>query len=347
MGPPRLAALVFLLLLSPPTPRAEDEVAGLLKRARQGAAGIPAVKSQEPALGLGGSSTWVFIVSVLEFKDGESFGSFPKENRRDALLLKFFRANKGVPDDHILYFTDANAKKEMLEKRLRQFLKRAGKNDTFFFYYAGHGAKGSGGETYYIPYDAKGGDENTYLSMEFVIDAVEIDFKGAWAFLAGDCCYSGGICHRAAETRGKISYGCLASVESSKESTGNWTFSEALLRALTGSSRVDKDGDKKIVFQEAADFIASEMAFLEKQKSASGTTGRFSPRLKLADVAYQDEPPARAQVSWGEPPKDYPAEVLGACTTQDGRPGKRVHYIAYDKSYDECADAAKVKAAGK
>src|SRR5215212_3265 len=52
--------------------------------------------------------TWVFVVGTLEWQDKETFESFPKENRRDRELVRFFR-EQGVPAEQIVYLQDRAA----------------------------------------------------------------------------------------------------------------------------------------------------------------------------------------------------------------------------------------------
>lgn len=292
------------------------------------------------APGQDGASTWVFIVSVLEWQDSASYSPFPKENRRDALLVKFFREKKKVPDDHILWFKDSDAKLAVIRSRFSEMLKRAKPGDTLFFYYAGHGSLKDPGVHYLIPYDARGKDETpkTAWAMPDVIKTIEAEFKGSWAFVTADCCYSGALCDAARTQSRKVAFACLTSAQSGNPSTGAWTFSDSLLRGLTGSSRADTDGDKQILFQELALHIEQEMSF-EGQLSAYGTAGKFDPKTKIADVSYQDSPaPAKVSVRWRDG-KTYKATVLGDCRTADGRPGKRVDYIGWNAASDECVAA--------
>ncbi|MBI5241457.1 MAG: caspase family protein [Elusimicrobia bacterium] len=319
-----------------------NESTGLLGKARTQAksANNKAGTALASAPGQAGASTWVFIVSVLEWRDSKSYVSFPKENRRDALLVKFFRQKKGVPDDHILWFKDSDAALDKIRGRFSGLIKRAKPGDTLFFYYAGHGSLKAPGIAYLIPYDAKGGDAvpKTAWAMPDVIKAIAAEFKGAVAFVTADCCYSGALCDAARIQGGKVSFACLTSAQSGTPSTGGWTFSDTLLRGLTGSSRVDMNNDKQILFHELALYIEQEMSF-EGQLSAYGATGEFDPRTKIADVSYQDSPaPPKVTVRWRDG-KTYRAAVLGDCRTSDGKPGKKVDYIGWSDSSNECVAA--------
>ena len=54
------------------------------------------------------SHTWVFAVGLVEWKDKDSFDSFPAENRKDVVLVDTFR-KRGVPPSQIVYLQDRAA----------------------------------------------------------------------------------------------------------------------------------------------------------------------------------------------------------------------------------------------
>ena len=290
-----------------------------------------------------GASTWAFIVSVLEWQETASYISFPKAARRDAELVRYFTEDRKVPADHILVYKDSQAKLADLKADLRSFAARGKPGDLFFFYYAGHGDREKPGITYLIPFDGKSADvAGTAWSVDDILEELESGFKGSWVLLAADCCHSGGLCQAASSLGKKAAYGCLASAQSSSPSTGEWTFTDSLLRGLTGSSRADLDGDRRVDFSELASHIESEMAFGERQLSAAAVTGRFTPATKLADVSRSDLALPRVVVRWRDG-RDYNGTVLGDCATDGGRPGQMIRYGGYKESADECVEASAVR----
>ncbi len=293
------------------------------------AASLSAAAAERPR----GDNVWVFIVSVLEWKDSETYVPFPKAGRRDEALIKYFRQNRKVPEDHIVWLKDEEATARRIKAGLPRLLERTKPGDTLFLYYAGHGSREQPGITYFTPYDAEGA-ENLWPVPD-IVGALEKDFHGDWALVAADCCFSGGLCQEVVAHGKKASYGCLASAQSSSPSTGEWTFSDSLLKGLNGSSRVDRDGDKSVRFGELADFVESEMAFSEQQLSASAATGGFTRMTKLADVSHAESAPERVTVHWRDD-KDYRAAVLGDCAAEAGKKGKRVHYYGWEETSDEC-----------
>ncbi len=77
--------------------------------------------------------TWVFMVGMLEWKDSESFESFPKENRRDVVLLDVLK-KRGVPPDQIVYLQDKVATTIRINTEFVRLLGRAHQGDTIFVY---------------------------------------------------------------------------------------------------------------------------------------------------------------------------------------------------------------------
>jgi hypothetical protein len=346
----RPLALLLLLAVSARADEISQALADARSRADQERAAAPAAK---PARA--GERWWVFVVSVLEWKDSKAFVSFPKENRRDALLVKHFIEAKGVPTERIVWLKDNEATQKAIRSALAAQLARTRKGDSIFLYYAGHGSREEPGVTYFVPHDARGGKvAATSWAVPEIIDELEKGFQGESAIVAADCCHSGGLCAAAKERGRRISYACFASAQSSSYSTGEWTFSDSLLRGLTGSSLADADGDKTVRLGEAADYIESEMAAVEEQMSASLFTGRWTAASPIAAVSYTEAPPART-ARLAEPKPDFPAgaalfaewegtwykaKVLG---TRHGI--VHVHYEGYTDYWDEWVAPGRVAAA--
>jgi hypothetical protein len=354
--PPRSRAFLAVLAILPAAlVFAED---GLLQQARKGAAAMPAAAgaAQPDRLIAAGPRTWAFVVGLLEWKDKDHFGSFPKKDRRDAMLVQLLQKEYGVPADHILYYQDAKASRAALDKGLAAIVSRAQPGDTLIFYYAGHGERVKPGVFYFVPYDAKGGGEieRTGWPAPQVFTAIDSSFKGSRVIMVADACYSGGLAIEAAKRGGKVSYAVLASAEASSPSTGNWTFTDALLRALSGEKRLDGDRDGFIDVAEFVRHAELEMAVTEQQLPAWTTTGALSPRSVLAKVsrdsaptpqetaripftlAQQRAPGARVQVQYED--QWFPAVV------KDYKLGlHRVKYDNFGEYWDEWVSEDRIK----
>jgi Caspase domain/RNA binding activity-knot of a chromodomain len=292
----------------------------------------PAAQSWEPA------KTWVIVVGVLEWKDARSFGSFPKENRRDAELVKLFK-EKGVPEDHVVFLKDKQATRARIDKALADVLPRSGKDDLLVLYYAGHGGRINAGTTYFANYDATGDLAATGWSIPSIFDAIEANFHGSRAWLMADCCNSGALVLEAKQRKSAIAYACLTSAHANTISTGNWTFTECVLAGLRGEPLLDLNGDGSVTLAELARYTEAEMAFYEQQMSAFGVTGRFSQDLRLAEAAGPGptgEAGKRVEVKWQG--KWYRARIEEVKDKQ-----YKVHYFGFDRSEDEWVGPDRVR----
>ena len=104
--------------------------------------------------------TWVFCVGLLEWKDSESFASFPKENRRDEIFLKVLK-DRGVPASQVVYLQDRSATTARIKSEFIKLLARTQPGDTLIVYYEGHGYKDDNEKAFFASYNVS--DENRVL----------------------------------------------------------------------------------------------------------------------------------------------------------------------------------------
>jgi hypothetical protein len=275
--------------------------------------------------------TWVFMVGVLEWKD-EAIARFPKENRRDQELAALL-SRRGVPAGQILFLEDREATLARIRKEFPTFLAKA--TGTVFVYYAGHGDLDASGAAAFLPYDSEGPLEHSGWSVRSIFDDLEKHFKGSRAILLADCCYSGALSTEARKR--KVPALCLASSQSSAESTGNWTFTEGLIAGFRGEGLLDLDGDGKVQLEELATHSEQELAFSEGQLSsfhAPGDAGRLviAPATPKKSPRLGDRLEVESKGAW------YPARVL----EEDGA-SLRVHYAGYGDEWDEWVGPDRVR----
>ncbi|MBD0372421.1 MAG: caspase family protein [Pyrinomonadaceae bacterium] len=280
--------------------------------------------------------TWVFVVGTLQWKDRETFPSFPQEERRDRELVKFFR-EQGVPAEQIVYLQDRAATTARIQTALRALLSKTQPGDTLFLYYTGHGFKDDDGRAYFASYDA--GDEgNTGWPVDSIPAAVERYFKGERAFLTADCCFSGALAEQVRALRSRISYAVFTSATSDITSTGNWTFTETLLAGLRGRAFVDTDGNGEVTFGELGREIKSDMSFAEQQTAAFILTGKFQQQTILAEAQERADRRVGARVEVYSEGDWYKARIIDA-----GRGRYRVHYYGYEDAYDEWVRPSQIR----
>jgi hypothetical protein len=202
--------------------------------------------------------TLVFMVSLLEWED-TTMSTFEKEGRIDSTIIDFFKKS-GVPSSQILFLSDNKANTNTVRTEFIKFLKSANKEDNLFFYYAGHGYINDNKKVCFATY--KGED----WSAEEIVSTVNKNFAGNKAIFTADCCNSGSLSLEV-QKYPKREYVSLNSVVPTNNSSGNWTFSNALLYGLQGKNYVDYNNNGSITIEELAKYIDEEMAIVDGQKS--------------------------------------------------------------------------------
>ena len=268
------------------------------------------------------------MVGLLEWQDSESFESFPKENRRDETLLALLK-KRGVPASQTVYLQDKRATTATIRSEFVKLLNRTRPGDTVFVYYEGHGYKDDNDEAYFASYDADD-ERNPGWLMSSVPDTIDKYFKGDKAIIALDNCYSGSMITAVKSKKHRASYAVLASSSASQSSTGNWTFTEAIISAFRGSPVTDDDGDGVVTFAELEANAEADMLFGEEQVSSFAFTGDFDPNTKIADAAPAVSPRIGERVEVYTDDDWFKGYVIGA------KSGKLlVHYYGYEQSDDE------------
>lgn len=285
--------------------------------------------------------TWVFAVGLLEWEHEDLWPSFPEamKNRRDEQFVEWFR-QAGVPDEQIVYLQDAQAKKEQILDKFGKLLDETDDGDLLVFYFAGHGYRDAEkGQTWFANYDA-GDKDSTGWNVKSIFRMIEDRFSGSRALLLADCCHSGALYDETLRhVDSKIAYAALTSAYSHNLSTGNWTFTDALLAGLRGRAVVDNDSDGVIELHEMAWYTELEMAFIEEQKSMFTAAESFPREARLAAARGPAAPRAGERVLAFSEGQWYKAKILGTAT--DGR--IHVHYVGFDSSWDEWLPTAKVR----
>lgn len=272
--------------------------------------------------------TWVFVVGLLKWQNGDVFNSFPQTNRRDAQLVDYFR-QQGVPETQIVFLKDTQATSRRVRESFPEFLSRSQPGDLLFFYYTGHGYKSDDeGTTYFATYDA--GKNVEGWATDSIVREVEKHFRGSRALLTADTCYSGSLTAQAQRLGRRISYASLTSSSANQLSTENWTFTEMLLAGLRGKPFADANGDGEITLSELAQDIKEDMAFAENQRATFATTGNFPANLMLAPAAQKLDPMISRRVEVRSEGDWHKARIIDA----RGR-SYQVHFYGYENSHDE------------
>lgn len=284
------------------------------------------------------ASTYALLIGILEWQD-PSLSSFPKTNRQDRALERALVAN-GVPAGHVVFLEDRQATLASIRGALGRLMAQAGPGSTLLVYFAGHGTQ-EGGRTYLANYDV---DTKRLAATGLAVDDLGKRLAAGWhgerLLLLADCCHSGALASVVNQmgTAGRPA-ACLTSATATNTSTGRWTFTEAVVRALTGDGQLDRNGDGRLSFAEVDAHVHDEMKFGEDQLTAGVRAGSFAADWTLRGVAAPPKQPFGAQrdrwsvggyVEGLAEGKWWRARVLEAADHRC-----RLHYVGWADSYDE------------
>jgi hypothetical protein len=174
---------------------------------------------------------------------------------RDALI-----ANAGMRPENAFTFTDRQATRAIIEAAFRDIAGRIGPNDTFVFFYSGHGGQEErvGG---FNAADADGFDETLALSDQTITDdevtaLFDIIIAGASVIIL-DSCYSGGFAKDVVAAPGRMglfsSDEDVPSLVAGKFQAGGYLsffFKEAV-----ENGNADENGDSEIDAMELSQYL--------------------------------------------------------------------------------------------
>ena len=263
------------------------------------------------------------MVGVLQWKDSKNYASFPAKNRRDSALLDQLK-KLGVPEDHIVYLQDQHATLAAIRKEYKALVARTRPGDWLIVYYAGHGfIADDEGTVGFANYDA--GDK-TWTSTDIVKGLQS--FPGERAVLIADCCSSGGLAEAVENDPPRCATAVLAASDANESSTGDWTFTQAILDGFSGNALEDANHDGWIDLAEVGRYAASDMASFHQQMAVFANTGG-PVRLVPSGTAPKD-PRIGQRLEVKSEGKWWPARVV------DVKDGKfRVRWVM--SGYDTAA----------
>lgn len=272
------------------------------------------------------------LAGVLSWQD-PALRPFSAEKRKDQELHDVL-VRRGVPKGQLTLLLDKQATTAATLAAVRAAAPKVPPGGTFVFYYAGHGVRGKDGKVYFASYDMNSAQSATGLSMAALQNAITQGFRGSRVLLLADCCYSGGLAELAQALRDKhgIEALSLTSAEAANVSTGNWTYTQALIDGLTGDPLCDEDGNGEITTKELASEVRSAMLYREGQRygySALGDEGHLVARSQPADEAT---PKNRRR--YVEVPRQRRTEVARVRTDAGGSLRVRLFHYATSQDID-------------
>lgn len=284
--------------------------------------------------------TYVLVASITSWPAAAQLASFPAARRDEDLIRAFEQA--GVPRSHLVFLKDAQAKRAAVLSQLRDLAQLCQPQDTLMFYFQGHGEPGL-----FCTYDYESKrPQETALRVAELYPLLQ-SWRGQRLFLIADCCSSGSlqtVVRQFEQSRPQVRVASLASATASNLSTGNWTFTEGLLRILGGDPLIDRNRDGQISLSEGHVFLHDQMKYKEDQLCSLALSRNFEPDF-LWRAAQPAAPPLVGPYQRGDlltaqdqQGKWYRAEIL------DEKEGRyKVHYNGWDSKWDEWVPPAKLK----
>ncbi len=279
--------------------------------------------------------TWVFAVSVTEYRD-PTYTSLP--THADTDLIRQFR-RRGVPEDRIVFLRDHKATLLGIRTALNAMLPRASKGDLLFLYFGGHGGQG-----YFCPYDAGSDPAASHWGIPEILTRIDSFFGGDRVLLIADTCYSGSLATALrARTVRKKSYSVLTSTTGTAVSRGE-TLTRCLIDALRGDSKVDIDSDGRVTVRELGAYATAQVKSAFQQKAMYLTFGRSDEELVLASNKPQPaqvDPATQAGVEVEWQGTWFPANILDS----DGD-RYRTRYVGWGPEWDEWVGRDRIRKRG-
>lgn len=284
--------------------------------------------AQQPADGFDPAKTWVFVVGVLEWQRSDVYPSFPKTNRRDTRLALAY-GKLGVPSEQIFLLLDRAATGQNIHTNFMEILAKSRPGDTLILYYAGHGYRQETDQTFWmVPYD--GYDVDTLWGLKGIEKDIRAHFKGSRVLLSADCCHSGSMWLVAGRNESDLGFLALTSSTARLSSTGNWTFTDCLLDALSGDPRCDADQDGVITLGEVARQVEKDMQFAEGQQAGGTGSAKFPLETRWVKTTHPLRPGEGQFVSVFADGAYWKARVV-----ERGGQGVRVHWMGLAQDYPD------------
>ena len=292
--------------------------------------------------------TYVFVASVMKWPAKAELTEIAGEQREKQLIDQLQKM--GVPEENIIYLTGREATRDAMRSEWKALGERAGKGSTLMFYFQGHGLL-NGKNAVLASYDINGEmPEKTGFRTEEIFPLLK-EWTGNRLILFGDCCYSGALTNVVKmfdQYRPNVRAAALPSAMASNSSTGEWTYTNALIKAFSGYWFTDRDQDGKITFSEMEEFTRGELKFGDDQltravrtKSWKGdftlSTSKPWPAVPESELAYEIGHYLEARDSEGD---WYGARIIG---WRKEKPSWRVHFCGWDDQYNEWVDLDRLR----
>jgi uncharacterized caspase-like protein len=239
-------------------------------------------------------------VSKFQRLPNELWLQYPEVDAKT--MAQFVQSPQGgsVTADHLMVITNEQATTKNLREAFATFLKKPGKNDTVYIFFASHGLADSRG-AYVLTYESDTQDLASTAILMAELHALvddELTRAGHVVFLA-DVCHASAIAGQKTdsisgavaelgESPGEM-LGLMAarpkevSYEGPEFGGGHGAFTWSVLRGLSGEADEDKDGF--VSAGELIDFVTNDVPKLTKGKQHPRDFGNMENTTKLSTLS--------------------------------------------------------------
>lgn len=202
------------------------------------------------------------LIIGIDYYDNSKVKNLSKATKDSEDLYNYLISSGGYSQENVVILTNHEANKTNINKKISELKNKIGNNDTFIFYFSGHGS--SLNDDFILPlcdYDEK--DNNTYLNDQ-ELNSVFSDINARNVLFLFDTCYSGLLAKRDSETDKKKQllklvedefHNSRVLIASSLPNQPSWellkidngVFTHCLLEALQGGCSVEQN-DKIYIF---------------------------------------------------------------------------------------------------
>lgn len=135
-----------------------------------------------------GGEYWALIIGIDKYQHAPKLESAVKDAKgvRDVLIERY-----GFQKDRIIDLFNEQATSPQIQNALYQLGRQAGKDDSVFIYYAGHGQYDEEGRLgWWVPVEAQPKNPGTFIMDSSVLSFVK-GMKAKHVYLVADSCFSG------------------------------------------------------------------------------------------------------------------------------------------------------------
>lgn len=154
------------------------------EKPQRGVTVAPAAAGSVPIAG----EYWTLIIGIDQYQHAPKLETAVQDTRgvREVLTARY-----GFKNERIIELLNAQATRANIEEALYNLGRQAGKDDSVFIYYAGHGQYDEDGKIgWWVPVEAQPKNPGTFITNASIRDYIS-GMKAKHVYLIADSCFSG------------------------------------------------------------------------------------------------------------------------------------------------------------